>query len=346
MRFRLPGGKQQDLFAQIDHAKKLAERRGPLDKLAAAIDFELFRPLLMKLLGYEGRRDKGGNAPFDPVFMFKVIVLQKYHGLSEEQVEIQISDRFSFLRFLGIAPGDEPPDKNTVWDFKESLGEEGLASMFEMFDRLLAGRGIHGKEGIIVDASFVDVPRQRNSRDDNAAIKRGETPPGWEENPRRLCQKDLDARWTKKNQEVHYGYKNHVKSDVKTKLVRDYRVTPASTHDSQCFEEFIGTDDRAAHADSAYRSKESLAMLKEKGIAERLCEKGTRGKPLDEKQKERNRAISHIRARGEHVFGTQSWQMKADKIRTIGLTRAAFGIGLGNLVYNFVRLGQLGLKVA
>jgi len=27
--------------------------------------------------------------------------------------------------------------------------------------------------------------------------------------PAQLCQKDLDARLTKKNNETHYGYKNH-----------------------------------------------------------------------------------------------------------------------------------------
>ena len=193
----------------------------PLDRLAAAVDFEIFRARLMETLGYtEPKPDKGGSAPFDPVFMFKIAVMQKYYGLSEEQTEFQIMDRFSFMRFLGLAPGDKVPDKNTIWEFKERLGPDGVASLFSDLDATLASLGIHGKEGVMVDASFVDVPRQRNSREDNATIKQGKTPAEWKKSPRKLCQKDLDARWAKKNNEVHYGYKNHVKSDVGTKLLR------------------------------------------------------------------------------------------------------------------------------
>lgn len=345
MRFRRPGSVQQDLFGQLDHARKLAERTTPLDKLAAAVDFEMFRERLVEHLGYKDREDKGGNAPFDPVFMFKIAVMQKYYALSEEQTEEQILDRFSFMRFLGVAPGDAIPDKNTIWDFKERLGAGGVAALFADLDTALAERGIHGKEGVTVDASFVEVPRQRNRREDNAAIKRGETPEGWEGNPQMLCQKDLDARWAKKHNEVHYGYKNHVKADVGTKLVRDYRVSAASEHDSQCFEDLIEEGDGTVYADSAYRSRASMAMLRAKRVKARICRKASKGRPLSAAQKRANREKSRLRARGEHVFATQAWQMKADRISTIGIVRATRGIGLGNLVYNLLRLAQLNLRV-
>lgn len=346
MRFRRPGSNQQDLFGQLDHAKKMAQRITPLDKLTAVIDFEVFRDRLIELLGYKDRVDKGGNAPFDPVFMFKIVVMQKYYALSEEQTEEQILDRFSFMRFLGVAPGDAIPDKNTIWDFKEKLGADGVAALFADLDEALAARGIHGKEGVTVDASFVEVPRQRNGREENATIKRGETPEDWKDKPRKLCQKDLDARWAKKNNEVHYGYKNHVKADVKTKLIRDFRVSAASEHDSQCFEDLVKEGDVTVYADSAYRSRGSMAMLRRKKVKARICQKGSRGKPLTKAQKRANRRKSRIRARAEHVFGAQAWQMGADRIATIGIVRAARNIGLGNLVYNLFRLGQLNLKVA
>jgi IS5 family transposase len=80
----------------------------------------------------------------------------------------------------------------------------------------------------MVDASFVEVPKQRNRREENEAIKRGEVPEGWEENPKRLCHKDLDARWTKKNNETFYGYKNHVNVDLESKLITRAVVTNRS----------------------------------------------------------------------------------------------------------------------
>jgi len=346
MRFRRPGSGQQDLLGQLEHAKKLAERTTPLDKLAAAVEFEMFRDRLVELLGYKDRPDKGGNAPFDPVFMFKIVVMQKYYALSEEQTEEQILDRFSFMRFLGVAPGDAIPDKNTIWDFKEKLGAEGVAALFSDLDAALAERGIHGKEGVTVDASFVEVPRQRNTRGENKAIKGGETPEDWKDKPHMLRQKDRDARWAKKNNETHYGYKNHVKADVRTKLVRDYRVSAANEHDSQSFEDLVGEGDGTVYADSAYRSKASMAMLRRKGVKARICQKGGKGKPLNARQKRANRKKSRVRARAEHVFGTQTWQMKADRISTIGIVRASRGVGLGNLVYNLVRIAQLNLRVA
>lgn len=107
------------------------------------IDWELFRPELESLLGYDNRDlSKGGRPPFDPVFMLKVLVLQKYHNLSDEQTEFQIGDRFSFMQFLGLQPGDSVPDEKTIWDFKWLLdkdGHDGARKLFECFASQLSG---------------------------------------------------------------------------------------------------------------------------------------------------------------------------------------------------------------
>lgn len=345
MRFRRPGSTQQDLFGQLEHARQMSEKTTPLDKLSDAIDFEIFRDLLLDLLGYRDRLDKGGNSPFDPVFMLKIIVLQKFYGLSEERTEFDIMDRFSFMRFLKVAPGDKLPDKNTIWDFKEKLGLEGVSQLFDYLDEKLLEQGILGKEGVSVDASFVDVPKQRNSRKENAAIKNGEVPEGWDEDhSRRQCQKDLDARWAKKNNEIHYGYKNHVKSDNATKLIRRWLVGAANEHDSQCLTDLLSCDDGSIHADSAYRSKAIMAELRRLKIKAQICQKGQKDKPLPPAQKQANRKKSRIRARVEHIFGAQA-HMNAEFIRTIGIFRAARGIGLGNFVYNLTRSSHLGVNL-
>jgi hypothetical protein len=107
--------------------------------------------------------------------------------------------------------------------------------LFERFNEELARQGFAAKGGHIVDGSFVEVPRQRNTREENEGIKAGEVPESFEAKPQVKAQKDCDARWTKKNETTYYGYKNHVKTDVKHKIVRDYEVTPASVHDSNAF---------------------------------------------------------------------------------------------------------------
>ena len=272
--------------------------------------------------------------------MLKALVLQKFHGLSDEQTEYQILDRFSFQRFLGLDAGDGAPDARTIWLFKEKLGREGLEALFGRFDSHMRERGLLGKQGKIVDASFVEAPRQRNSREDNAAIRRGERPRRFDSNARVGAQKDTDARWARKAGRNYFGYKNHAKVDAASKLVESYRVSAANVHDSQLLEELVGERDNALFADSAYSGAPLSKVLEGKGIGSFIHERSRRGRPLSGEQKRDNKIKSQVRARVEHVFGRMA-QMKADWFRRVGIERARFEIGLSNLVYNFDRYALL-----
>ena len=219
MKYRKPK-KDSDLFSIIDPQREITQTVRGINKLNDVIDWELFRPALESLLGY-GDRDlcKGGRPPLDPVFMLKILVLQKSHNLSDEQTEFQIGDRFSFMQFLGLQPRDSVPDEKTIWDFKWLLdkdGHDGARKLFECFASQLSGEGMITREGSIVDASFVDAPRQRNTREQNEQIQAGERPQGFEANTAKGRQKDCDAPWTKLNTERHDGYKNHAKVDAKS----------------------------------------------------------------------------------------------------------------------------------
>ena len=115
-----------------------------------------------------------GRPPFDSVFMLKVLVLKKYYGLSDDQTEFQIKDRFSFIQFLGLQAGDSVSDAKTIWDFKQLLekdGRGGARKLFVSVNRLLEQQGMIAREGSTVDASFVDAPRQRNSRGEKRRSK-------------------------------------------------------------------------------------------------------------------------------------------------------------------------------
>lgn len=192
--------------------------------------------------------------------------------------------------------------------------------------------------GSIVDATFVDAPRQRNTRDENAKIKAGDVPEEWEkaENCHKFCQKDTDARWTKKGNEVHYGYKDHVKADADSKLITDYSVTSASVHDSQALVGLVDETDNVLFADSAYSGADIQATLPEK-IEIQIHEKGCRNRPLTEEQKANNRIKSKTRVRIEHIFGFITGSMHGITVRSVGIMRATFNIGLTNLVYNLCR---------
>ena len=94
-------------------------------------------------------------------------------------------------------------------------------------------------------------------------------------------------------------------------------------------------------ADSAYRSAEIEAALKEKGLRSRIHRKARRNKPLSEREKQGNKTRSSVRVRVEHVFGAQSNDMGGTLLRSVGLARAKARIGLKNLAYNMRRLVQL-----
>ena len=325
----------QTRFEQLDNGGD------PLVKLNEVVNWELFRCDLEQVREKD-RKSNAGRKPFDAVLMFKILILQSLYNLSDDQIEFQIRDRLSFMRFLGLSLNKTVPDAKTVWLFREQLNEAGLIkTLFERFDSFLSESGFAARKGQIVDASIIAAPRQRNTRDENKQIKEGQVPQGWSDNKK--SQKDTDARWTKKNGQNHYGYKNHICIDVKHKLIRKYEVTPASTHDSQVFEELLHDENtsRDVWADSAYRSQEKLDALGKFGFREHLQRKGCRNKKLTEREKRGNHTRSKTRSRVEHIFGVQAQRAKKLIVRSIGLVRAKAKIGLRNLAYNIDRFSLL-----
>ena len=250
---------QKGFFDIAQRYAGLDAKNDPLARIDEVVPWEDFRPRLEAAWRKptEERKSPAGRKPWDAVVMFKAIVLCELYNLSDDQVEYQLRDRLSFMRFLGLGLEDKVPDAQTVWLYREQLAQAGvIETLFEDFDGYLEQQGYLAMGGQIIDASIVPVPKQRNSGDDNARIKEGETPEGWENQPAKRSQKDTDARWTKKHGKSHYGYKNHVNVDRRHKLVRRYRVTDAAVHDSQIVDDILDPDNTASDvwADSAYRS--------------------------------------------------------------------------------------------
>jgi IS5 family transposase len=333
---------QIGLFDYENRLTELSEMGDPLEIIDRVIRWKTFRPIINKAFRTE-RKSNAGRTPYDYVLMFKILILQTWYTLSDEQTQFQILDRMTFKRFLGLAPESPIPDQKTIWLFRENLTQSGtIKKLFDLFQRQLNEAGYTAKKGQIIDASFVEVPRQRNTRDENELIKNGETPKEWEKNPSKLCQKDVDARWTKKNEQTFFGYKNHVTIDVKNKLIREYDTTSAEVHDSQIFEDILDpwNTNPSIYGDSAYSSEEHDNLLKELWYKNRIHKKAGRNTPLSEFHQEQNTKKSRVRARVEHVFA-QIEKMSGGQIRCIGRLRAAGKIGLLNLVYNMRRFAYL-----
>ena len=329
---------QMGLFDEENRLEKQSQLGDSLVRLNNVIQWEIFRPVLEEALRKEPK-GAGGRLPYDSLLMFKILILQRIYNLSDDQAEFQINDRRSFMRFLGLNAEDRVPDAKTIWIFRGNLVKaDVMRKLFEIFSRKMEAAHLITRTGTIVDATFVHAPRQRNTREENASIKAGEIPGEWEkeENASKLRQKDTDARWTKKGNEIHYGYKNHVKADAESKLITGYAVTSANVHDSKALLELVDGKVKVLYADSAYSGAELQAKLPET-VEARIHEKGYRNRPLTDAQKENNRKKSKIRVRIEHIFGFMTRSLHELTVRSIGIARATFNAGLTNLVYNLCR---------
>jgi transposase, IS5 family len=335
--------KQKGLFDEDFRMEKISKLGDPLEKLNLVVRWGIFRPIIENGLKHEAK-GPGGRPPYDYIMMFKILILQRLYNISDAQLEYQINDRMSFMKFLGLSLSDTVPDGTTIWFFREQLVKAGV--MKKLFNRFLRELGYHDiitREGSIVDATFVDAPKQRNSKKENDEIKKGKTPDEWKEPDaeHKLRQKDVDARWAKKNNETHYGYKDHVKADKDSKIIVDYTVTDASVHDSQELANLVNRKkDKSLYADSAYKGLEIEKCLGKK-VKNNINEKGYRNRPLTAAQKKRNKKKSKVRARVEHIFGLMTKSLRGITIRSIGIERASFNIGLLNLTYNLCRYRYL-----
>lgn len=335
---------QHGLFDIQQRHDRIKQYATMLEQLNSIVDWEAFRPTL-EIIRKKQRKSNAGRKSFDVVFMFKILVLQSLYNLSDAQLEFQITDRFSFMAFLGLQLNDRVPDEKTIWLFRDELTTAKLIDpLFEQFDVTLSSNGFAAEKGQIIDATIVSAPKQRNSREENRQIKEeGKAPESWDSKPNKKRQKDTDARWTKKRNVSYFGYKNHVNVDAKHKFIRRFEVTSASVHDSQAVKSLLDkkNNGKEVYADSAYVGEEIANLLHENNLQSHINEKGYRNRPLTELQKESNREKSKIRSRVEHIFGVQSQRAGNLILRSIGIIRAKTKIGLRNLSYNLSRYALL-----
>ena len=334
--------KQKGFFDEEDCLKKLSSLGDPMERLNEFINWEQFREILTKALKKEAQ-GPGGRPPFDYVMMFKILILQKLYNMADDKTEFQINDRLSFKRFLNLQMYDTVPDAKTIWNFREELKTTKiLEKIFEMFNAQLEEEKIITYSGSIIDATFVEVPKQRNTREENKDISEGNVPKKWQskKNRNKIVQKDMDARWVTKNKVRHFGYKDHIKIDKKSKIITKYRVTSASVHDSKELKNLIEIKkDKVIYGDSANSGKEIQKCIP-KYIKNRIHEKGYRNHPMTKTQEKNNTAKSRIRARVEHIFAAMQ-QFGGKMIRTIGIARAEIQIGLLNFAYNLKRYAYI-----
>ena len=349
---------QPGFFDFDERLKRLSDLWDQLEAYNEMIDFEMFRSDLEASVN-DSDRKQGGRPPYDVVLMFKILIVQAQHNLSDDRAEFLITDRLSFMRFLGLDLNDRVPDAKTIWLFRERLTKAGaMDKLFAAFETALQDQGYKPVGGQIVDASLIAAPRQRMTKEEKERAKAGESADDiWPDKPAKASQKDTDARWMVKYSKArktkegekdaglvdisvpHFGYKNHISIDRKFRFIRGEKTTDAASYDGHELKSVLTKDNRSGKvwADTAYRTKENELWLKANGFFSHIHRKKPKGKPMPKHIERGNATRSKIRTYVEHVFGHQKGPMDLS-IRTIGLERAATKMTLANLTYNMKRL--------
>jgi IS5 family transposase len=262
-----------------------------LELMKNQIDWEPFIPLVKSV--YRDSPETGGRPHTDEVLVVRCMLLQSWYGLSDPELEYQINDRLSFRNFLGFP--EEVPDFTTVWKARERLKSAGVdVKIWAELQRQLVRKGYEVKKGVIQDASFIeaDVGKKRYCKEKRAE-KKGEK---IEHTKKQEQHIDRDGSFAVKNQQIHYGYKSHLKTDADYRLIRDYAVTTARLHDGDV--DLVREGDVAAYRDKGYFGKRLHAC----GVQDKTMKRGTRAGKLNGGEQRYNKAISRVRAPGERPF--------------------------------------------
>ena len=295
--------------------RKLAELG---DKLAAAekqINWEAFKPILNDL--YVNNTERGGRPNHDIVVMVKLLVLQQWYGLSDEETERQAVDRLSFRRFLGYP--EKVPDSTIIWLFRERLAETGKdRRVWAELQRQLDEKGLRVRKGVAQDASFIEADPGPSNK-----------PRGGEAKTRR-CR---DGDWAKRPKGSVYGYKLHVKTDLDLDLIRSVDVTGASVHDSRV--------DLSLPGEAVYRDKGYFGVEPRGWDATML--RGVRGHPISLRDQLRNNRIGFKRRPVERVFALLKRGFRSGRMLVTSLGRVRVKLVFSCFCFNLVQLGTLGV---
>jgi IS5 family transposase len=294
-----------------EKVRSLGDRLAKVDSL---IDWEAFRPIVQGM--FHNDTELGGRPNVDEVVMVKLLVLQQWYGLSDEELERQASDRLSFQRFLGYP--EETPDSTTVWQFRERLMNTSRDRLvWEELQRQLEERGLRVRKGVAQDATFItaDPGRTSKPRGDMARTRRSR-----------------DGDWAKRRKGSSFGYKLHVETDLEHGLIRDLETTSASVHDSRV--------DLSLDAEVVYRDKGYFGVRPRGHDASMM--RGVRGHSLGIRDRLRNMRISKRRAPVERAFAVLKRVFHAGHVLVTTLPRVHVKMVFTCICFNLMQMVTLG----
>lgn len=313
--------------------EKYKKIQGLGDRLSLMKEQIDWRPFIKIIEDAFDDNDKTGGRPHtDELVVVRCMLLQSWYGLSDPELEFQCNDRISFQNFLGL--DSKVPDFSTIWRIRDRLKERGKEELiWKELQRQLNKKGYTVKKGVIQDASFIEADLGRKRYQKEKKAKREGKPV--EYSKKQLSHIDKDGSFSVKNGQVHYGYKNHTKTDIDHHLIRDYDATSASVHDNNV--DLVEEGDHAAYRDKGYFGK----PLKAKKVLDKTMKRATKARKLNGGEQLRNRAISRIRAQGERPYSVMKRVFHGDRTQVKTLERVMIKEMFKCFAYNLYQLVTL-----
>jgi IS5 family transposase len=336
--------RQMGANSLADYSVSRTRNKGTfLDGVNAMMRWQAVEKLLKSGLGRKDDCQRGVKA-YPALLMFKVLLLQSWYGLSDQETENALLDRISFSRFVGISLSEEVPDHTTICRFRNLLVEKGLLeTLLNEVNRQFSRQGKLLKKGIGVDASIISsAARPRTHQEIEAMVEdrqedeKSQAPVEYTTTIKHSC--DKDASWIKKGKKSWYGYKIHAGVDIEKGLVLAAHVTPANKADTGELGRILSKAKMPklarVYADKGYPSESNGEKVKEQGLKNGIMNKAKRNGPLSFWEKVRNRLISRKRFIVERSFGTLKKWCGLTRARYFGLAKVQGQVLLNAIAFN------------
>lgn len=297
--------------------RRRERRRDVLAEIGVLVDWAAM-DRLMSVLPCARR----GEASYPPLMMFKVLLLQRWYGLSDPQMEAALFDRISFLNFAGLSADDETPDHSTIWRFRELLARKGLIEpLFSELSRQLDAKGLKVREGTLIDATLITSAARRPRMDED-----------------KISPTDPDARFGANNERrrFSFGYKGHIAVDAGSMTIDSWKLTPANVQEVTVAAELL-PDEGAVYADRGYDAEFLHAELARRGLDDGIIRRRRRNETLTRRQIARNHKLSLKRRVVEAVFGTLKRSYGFHRMRYFNKVRNDIAFGLACMAFNLRR---------
>ena len=338
-------------FADLAVERSLEHNRSlkMMERINKVVKWRNIEALLKEY--YEVGTSKEGADAFPPLLLMKCMLLQKwFHIPSDPELENQINDRISFKKFLGL-PLDKPsPDHSTFSRFRSRLSKEAMIKLNNVVLQEFAKRGLSINEGIAVDARLVKSASRPMSNDELRKLKdKRDRPEGKLDkkgNPLKFSR-DTESDWTVKNDEPHYGLKEHASVDVNSGFILATTLTPASEHDSKYLPYLTIASCHTkepiekVYADKGYFGQPNRGFLHLNEIKDGIMRKDTTTAKLTEGEIERNKKISKKRYIVEQYFGLSHLHDCAYRARFTTIVKNIWDTMCRQMAFNIFRGSKL-----